>query len=99
MTLAEEVTFLNKGAIAKQLGSLPKDITLELDVRNSKYIDSDILEILEDFVVQAKNKNITVQLLSERGSVTNPESYAEFLKKKKVVNYSYFSSGGDSFKK
>ena len=99
MTLAEEVTFLNKGAIAKQLGSLPLDITLELDVRNSKYIDSDILEILEDFVVQAKNKNITVQLLSERGSVTNPESYAEFFKKKKVVNYSYFSSGGDSFKK
>jgi MFS superfamily sulfate permease-like transporter len=99
MTLAEEVTFLNKGAIAKQLGSLPKDITLELDVRNSKYIDSDILEILEDFVVQAKNKNITVQLLSERGSVTNPGSYVEFFKRKKITNYSYFRSGGDSFKK
>jgi MFS superfamily sulfate permease-like transporter len=99
MTLAEEVTFLNKGAIAKQLGILPNDITLELDVRNSKYIDSDILDVLEDFVVQAKNKNITVQLLSERGNVTNPGSYVEFFKRKKITNYSYFRSGGDSFKK
>ena len=99
MTLAEEVTFLNKGAIAKQLGILPNDITLELDVRNSKYIDSDILDVLEDFVVQAKNKNITVQLLSERGNVTNPKSYTEFFKRKKIINYSYFSSGGNDFKK
>lgn len=84
MTFAEEVTFLNKVAIAKQLGSLPNDITLELDVRNSKYIDSDIIEILEDFVVQAKNKSITVLLLSERGNETNPQSYIEFFKRDKL---------------
>lgn len=84
MTFAEEVTFINKVAIAKQLGSLPNDITLELDVRNSKYIDSDIIEILEDFVVQAKNKSITVLLLSERGNETNPQSYIEFFKRDKL---------------
>lgn len=80
MTLAEEVTFLNKGAIANQLGRLPNDTTLELNLSNSKYIDSDVLEILEDFVIQAKNKNITVQLISQRGNVTNPASYIEYLK-------------------
>ncbi|MCX8490619.1 MAG: hypothetical protein ORN54_06085, partial [Cyclobacteriaceae bacterium] len=84
MTFAEEVTFLNKGAIAKQLKSLPKDITLELDVRNSKYIDSDVIDILEDFVVQSKSKNITVHLLSERGNEINPKSYVEFFKRKKL---------------
>ncbi len=99
MTFAEEVTFLNKGAIAKQLGSLPNDITLELDVRNSKYIDSDIIEILEDFVVQAKNKSITVLLLSERGNETNPQSYIEFFKRDKIMKYSYFSQGDTVFKK
>ena len=99
MTFAEEVTFLNKGAIAKQLGSLPNDITLELDVRNSKYIDGDIIEILEDFVVQAKNKSITVLLLSERGNETNPQSYIEFFKRDKIMKYSYFSQGDTIFKK
>jgi MFS superfamily sulfate permease-like transporter len=93
MTLAEEVTFLNKGAIAKQLNNLPKNITLNLDVRKSKYIDNDVIEILEDFVIQAKNKNITVHLLSERGDEINPKSYVEFFKKKKIMKYSYFEQG------
>lgn len=96
MAFAEEVTFLNKGAIAKQLQNLPNDITLELDVRNSKYIDSDVIDILEDFAVQAKNKNITVQLLSERGNETNPQSYVEFFKRKKIKNYSYFDAGDNT---
>jgi MFS superfamily sulfate permease-like transporter len=96
MAFAEEVTFLNKGAIAKQLQNLPNDITLELDVRNSKYIDSDVIDILEDFAVQAKNKNITVQLLSERGNETNPQSYVEFFKRKKITNYSYFDAGDNT---
>lgn len=98
MTFVEEVTFLNKGAIAKQLQNLPKDITLELDVRKSKYIDSDVIDVLEDFVVQAKNKNITVHLFSERGNETNPKSYIEFFKRKKITNYSYFDSGDTAFK-
>lgn len=98
MVFAEEVTFLNKGAIAKQLQSLPNDITLELDVRNSKYIDSDIIDILEDFVVQSENKNITVKLLSERGNVTNPQSYVDFFLREKIKNYSYFDTGDTAFK-
>jgi MFS superfamily sulfate permease-like transporter len=98
MAFAEEVTFLNKGAIAKQLQSLPKGTTLELDVRKSNYIDTDIVDILDDFVIQAKNKNITVQLISERGNETNPQSYVEFFKRKKIMNYSYFDQGDTSFK-
>jgi MFS superfamily sulfate permease-like transporter len=99
MCLAEEVTFLNKGAIAKQLQSLPNDVTLELDVRNSKYIDSDIIDVLDDFAIQAKNKNITVNFISERGNETNPQNYTEFFKRKKIKHYSYFDSGETVFKK
>lgn len=80
MTLAEEVTFFNKGAILKELDQLPQDSHLELDVTKTKYLDNDIIEILEDFNLKAKNKNIDVKLISETATVHNPESYIEFFK-------------------
>ena len=55
MTLAEEVTFFNKGAILKELDSLPEGTYLELDVRKTRYLDNDIIEILDDFSEKAKN--------------------------------------------
>jgi len=78
MTLAEEVTFFNKGAILKELDSLPEDSYLELDVRKTRYLDNDIIEILEDFSTKAKNRSIDIKLISERGIVENPESYISF---------------------
>ena len=78
MTFAEEVTFFNKGAILKELDSLPRDTYLELDVRKTRYLDNDIIEILEDFAFKAKERNIDIQLVSERGVVENPPSYIEF---------------------
>ena len=80
MTLAEEVTFFNKGAILKELDSIPKDSYLELDVRKTRYLDNDIVEILEDFSEKARNRNIDINLISERGVAENPESYIEFFK-------------------
>ncbi|WP_452601796.1 SulP family inorganic anion transporter [Pontimicrobium sp. MEBiC06410] len=80
MTLAEEVTFFNKGAILKELDSLPRDTYLELDVRKTRYLDNDIIEILEDFSEKARNRNIDIQLISERGIVENPESFIQFFK-------------------
>jgi len=80
MTLAEEVTFFNKGAILKELDRLPENSFLELDVTKTRYLDNDIIEILEDFSLKAKARNINVQLISERGNVLNPKSYIEFFK-------------------
>jgi MFS superfamily sulfate permease-like transporter len=82
MTLAEEVTFFNKGAILKELDALEENSYLELDVRNTRYLDNDIIEILEDFQEKAKNRNITINLISTRGTVENPDSYIEFFKLK-----------------
>lgn len=86
MTLAEEVTFFNKGAILKELDSLPRDSSLELDVTKTRYLDNDIIEILEDFQEKAQNRNIFITLISERGVVENPESFIKFftLRPKKV---------------
>lgn len=78
MTLAEEVTFINKGAILKELDRLPENSYLELDVRKTRYLDNDIVEILDDFSSKAKTRNIDIKLVSERGVVENPSSYIEF---------------------
>jgi len=83
MTLAEEVTFFNKGAILKELDRIPENSYLELDVANTKYLDNDIIEIIQDFGSKAKNRNIHIKLISERGVVDNPEDYIEFFKKPK----------------
>lgn len=83
MTLAEEVTFFNKGAILKELSGLPENSYLELDVRKTIYLDNDIIEILEAFVTKAERKHIDVKLISERGEISNPKSYIEFFNLKK----------------
>ncbi|GAB5474635.1 MAG: SulP family inorganic anion transporter [Maribacter sp.] len=83
MTLAEEVTFFNKGAILKELDKLPENSFLELDVSKTRYLDNDIIEILEDFSEKARNRNINIKLVSERGVVENPPSYIEFFKLRK----------------
>jgi MFS superfamily sulfate permease-like transporter len=80
MTLAEEVTFFNKGAILKELDSLPIDTYLELDVRKTRYLDNDIIEILDDFAYKAKERKIDIKLISELGTVENPSSFIEFFK-------------------
>ena len=84
MTLAEEVTFFNKAAILKELDRLPPNSYLELDVRKTRFLDSDIIEILEDFAFKARERNIDIKLYSERGEVENPESFIEFFKLRKL---------------
>ncbi len=83
MTLAEEVTFFNKGAILKELDSLPIDTFLEIDVRKTRYLDNDIIEILEDFAFKAKERNIDIKITSEHGVIENPDSFIEFFKLRK----------------
>lgn len=80
MTLAEEVTFINKGAILNELEQIAADTKLEIDVRKTRFLDYDIIEILDDFSLKAKNRNINITLISERGTVNNPESFSDFFK-------------------
>lgn len=78
MELAEEVTFLNKAAIQRELYALPENTYLILDVTKTKALDLDVLEILDDFSVTAEERNINIKLISERGTVENPHSYRQF---------------------
>ncbi len=88
MNLAEEVTFVNRGAIVKELDALKPGSFLEIDVRKTKILDYDIIEYFDEFAVKAKNNNIQIKLISERGIVDNPSSFREFF------GFSTAASGG-----
>ena len=62
ITLAEEVSFLNKGAILQLLKSIPENSDVIIDGSKSKIIDFDVYEILRDFQINAKSKNIHLTL-------------------------------------
>jgi SulP family sulfate permease len=60
--LAEEVSFLNKAAIQITLTNLPKDSEVIIDGTSSRYIDPDVLEIINNYKDNAFTKGITVRL-------------------------------------
>ncbi len=60
--LGEEVSFLNKGVIFKMLHELPDNSVVLIDGANSKYIDNDVLEIIQNFKYDAEKRNINLSL-------------------------------------
>ena len=85
ITLAEEVTFFNKGAIRKQFDEIPDNALLKLDVRKNQFLDYDVVEIMNDFVTTFKNRGIDVEVIQEEGTVTNPENYFEVFNMRSVA--------------
>lgn len=61
MHLAEEVTFLNKGAIRKQLDEVPDNSILVIDQSNCVYLNHDVAEIIDDFAKVAPERGIEVK--------------------------------------
>ncbi|WP_316929863.1 hypothetical protein [Sphingobacterium sp. T2] len=63
MTLAEEVSFLNKVPIKKRLYNLPKTVNrVVINGEKSKFIDKDVIEVLKDFEQNALSKGLNIQL-------------------------------------
>jgi hypothetical protein len=54
-----------------------------MDVSKTRFLDNDIVEILDDFKIKAEERNIDIKIISERGEVENPESYQQFFDKPK----------------
>ena len=63
MTLAEEVTFLSKGAILKALNELPEGTDLTIDMSKSTDIDYDVIEIIENHIESSEKKGIKVTII------------------------------------
>ncbi|GJQ60589.1 MAG: SulP family inorganic anion transporter [Candidatus Scalindua sp. AMX11] len=62
MTLAEDVNFLNKGAIIKELARIPRGTYLTIDMSRCYSIDYDVREAIEDFIKSADGRDINVKL-------------------------------------
>lgn len=65
MTLAEEVTFLNRGPIRKELDNIPQGTQLTIDLDKSVKIDRDVLEIIKDFKDTSALKGIEVEVVDK----------------------------------
>ncbi|MDQ3536699.1 MAG: SulP family inorganic anion transporter, partial [Bacteroidota bacterium] len=61
--LSENVSFLNKASLAKTFDRLPEGCIVEIDGRNSTYIDYDVLETIHNFKLSGKEKNIDIILI------------------------------------
>ncbi|WP_248601261.1 SulP family inorganic anion transporter [Aquimarina muelleri] len=61
--LSEDVTFLNKASIQKSLMEIPENTDVEICAMNSCFVHPDIVEMIQDFEVNAKEKNIKVSLI------------------------------------
>ncbi|MCF1753326.1 SulP family inorganic anion transporter [Mariniradius sediminis] len=66
IVLSEEVSFLNKGALIKALDDIPDGKHVIIDGSNSKVIDYDVLEVIENFKTNAATKNIEVDTIKIR---------------------------------
>jgi len=64
--LRKDVSFLNKPALKNKLEEVPKDSSVLIDATRADFIDKDIIEVIEDFLIHAPLKNIKVELKKSR---------------------------------
>lgn len=60
--LRKDVSFLNKPIIKNKLEKVPADSFVLIDASRADFIDRDVVETIEDFMLHAPLKNITVEL-------------------------------------
>ena len=67
---SESVSFLNKASIQRTLNTLPDGARVVLDARNSLRIHPDVVEIVEEFQVNASTRDINVECLGFDATVS-----------------------------
>ncbi|GAX61485.1 sulfate permease and related transporters [Candidatus Scalindua japonica] len=81
MTLAEDVNFLNKGAIVKEFDKIPEGVILTIDLRKCYSIDYDVREAIEDFIKTAGDRDIKVKLEKPLNEARNNKNHSKGLDK------------------
>ena len=88
LTLAQEVSFLNKASIKSTLDNLPEGSSVIIDATHTEYIDFDVLDLIREYQdTKAAERNIKMSLVGFRNvykvPATNKEGeiIAEFIDK------------------
>ncbi len=72
LALAEDVTFINKASIQRTLSQIPDGSKVIIDASKSINIDFDVIEIIEEFEVNARHRDIDLTIIErERKGVHN----------------------------
>lgn len=80
LTLAQEVSFLNKASIKQTLENLPENTAVIIDASETEYIDFDVLQLIRDFhKSKAVDRNIKLSLIGFKDVYKVPETDAEIL--------------------
>ncbi|CAN5217091.1 SulP family inorganic anion transporter [soil metagenome] len=64
LVLAQEVSFFNKASVLNALDVIPKNSKVIIDCTHSKSIAYDVVEIIQNYKINAKTKNITVETIN-----------------------------------
>ena len=67
LALNKDISFLNQALLRKFFLSIPRQSTVTIDASNAKFIDHDILETIENFLVTAPDNNIIVKTIDLYG--------------------------------
>jgi MFS superfamily sulfate permease-like transporter len=67
--LRKDVSFLNKPIIKNKLEKVPENSVVIIDMVRADFIDKDVVETIEDFMLHAPLKNISVKL--KRSQIKN----------------------------
>jgi carbonic anhydrase len=59
----KDATFINKGHIKQLLRKIPAQATVHIDTSRTQFIDQDIIDLIQDFTVNADQKNIRVSII------------------------------------
>ncbi len=70
MRLAEDVTFFNRGAMLKALSRIPDGSHVRIDVSDTKFIDPDVQEVIDDFKETCANRSITIEWIESQPNTT-----------------------------
>jgi MFS superfamily sulfate permease-like transporter len=63
IVLSEDVSFLNRAAIMRALGSVPAGAKVVIDASRSMNVDHDVYEIIKDFEQRAAVENIDLEVI------------------------------------
>ena len=63
--LTEHMTFLNKAALKRLLREVPPNCTLNIDMTQTRILDHDVREVIEDFATHAAADGVTLRIHGE----------------------------------
>lgn len=83
LSLAQEVSFLNKASIKETLKNLPENSSVIIDATHTEYIDFDVLDLIRDFHnTKARERGIKLSLVGFKDTYKVPDTTTD----KEIVN-------------